>query len=87
MPYCVTYLNIRHDEFLDARLLKTASYITVLDKGSSIGVSKSISHLGSMTISLGLIIDKLISKSITLLSEMCSHVDFVALVYMAAQRR
>ena len=29
MPCCVTYLNIRHDEFLDARLLKTTSYITV----------------------------------------------------------
>ena len=24
-----TYLNIRHDEFLDARLLKTTSYIIV----------------------------------------------------------
>ena len=36
MLCCVTYLNIRHDEFLDARLLKTASCITVLDSASTL---------------------------------------------------
>ena len=57
-----TYLNIRHDEFLDARLLKTTSYIIVSRRAIWSLTLKSQSQLGFHDI-FSLIIDMLINHA------------------------
>ena len=57
-----TYLNIRHDEFLDARLLKTTSYIIVSRRAILSLTLKSQSQLGFHDI-FSLIIDMLINHA------------------------